>query len=114
MIQTLIFSTLLMLTLSAFAQESSMNFADIQQPNSKTVFTYAKSGETLYCLPRKTIGEESLRGFRVVALASVSSPAIKTSLVCYQCCVGESPHTADSCKTDGFANFGKGKDCGCK
>lgn len=114
MIKLLLFLSLLFTTSIGYGQKRTIRAGEGKAGNPITVYTLTKSGETLYCLPRKEIGEQPLSEFRVVALVNSSAPAIKTSLVCYQCCVGESPHSVDTCKMDGFDNFNRGKDCGCK
>ena len=86
----------------------------MQDQKTSTVFTYARFGEKLFCVPKESLKLDNLVGMREVAISNASTPGIKSSLICYQCCVGEEPHTKESCKKDNYDNFGQGKSCGCK
>jgi len=108
-----IYVLLIAVPLSVFGQRSSVTANVVNLKSSKVVFTYARFGEKLFCLPREQVDTTFLSGSREVAISNASSPGMKGSLICYQCCVGEKPHTADSCKRDNYDNFGRGKSCGC-
>lgn len=90
---------------------------DLTKKNSKprkTVFKYSQSGEKLYCMPRDLVSIGGLGDYLEMPITNASTTAIKSSLICYQCCVGEEPHTKESCQQDGYSNFKQGNSCGCK
>lgn len=86
----------------------------IHDQRDDVIFTYLRFGEKLYCVPRENLKLESIGGVREMEISNTSTPTVKSSLICYQCCVGENPHTKESCKKDGYFNYGKGRSCDCK
>lgn len=76
---------------------------------------YNSGGEKLYCVQRQQLANpEYIERSSSFGIFTGHSPGQKGTITCYQCCVGESPNTSDTCKNLKYNNWAKGKNCGCK